>query len=112
MDQDHNPLLLEDVMAEEPPSLAEGKCLEVATAKAEGGRRGEGAVTATGALPPAPADAEAEVPEAATGVAVARVARNRATPVASMRKRLGISDLPGRAERDAGQRMTGFRVVA
>jgi hypothetical protein len=67
MDQDHNPLLLEDVLAEESPSLAEDKCLEVATAKAEGGRRGEGAATATGALPPAPADAEAEMPEAAAG---------------------------------------------
>jgi hypothetical protein len=29
-----------------------------------------------------------------------------------MRNGLGISDLPGRVERDAGQRMTGFRVLA
>jgi hypothetical protein len=33
MDQDHNPQLLEDVIAEKSPFLAEDKCLEVATAK-------------------------------------------------------------------------------
>jgi hypothetical protein len=35
-----------------------------------------------------------------------------AVAVASTRNGLGISDLPGRAERDAGQRMTDFSVDA
>jgi hypothetical protein len=50
--------------------------------------------------------------EAEAGVAAPRVARSRATPRASTRNGLGISDLPGRAERDAGQRMTGLADLA
>jgi hypothetical protein len=38
-------------------------------------------------------------------------ARSRATPRVSARKRLGISDLPGRVERDDGQRMTDLAVT-
>jgi hypothetical protein len=67
---------------------------------------GGAAVAATGAaVPDATSEAEAEV-------AVARVARSRAAPAASTRNGLGISDLPGRVERDAGQRMTAFSVAA
>jgi len=40
MDQDHNPQLLEDVIAEKSSSLAEDKCLEVATAKQDEGDAG------------------------------------------------------------------------
>jgi hypothetical protein len=75
----------------------------------ESGRAGGGATATAGASPPAPAAAQVE---AEAEVAVARVARTRATPAASMRHGLGISDLPGRAERDAGQRMTDFSVDA
>src|SRR5215203_705933 len=46
MDQDHNPLLLEDVIAEKSSSLAEDKCLEVATAKKDEGDAGGSRVDA------------------------------------------------------------------
>jgi hypothetical protein len=59
----------------------------------------------------------ASVPEAAAGVAVTRIARSRATPRLSARNGLGISELriselPGRLERDASQRMTDLAVAA
>jgi len=47
MDQDHNPLLLEDVIAEKSSSLAEDKCLEVATAKKDEGDAGGSRVDPT-----------------------------------------------------------------
>jgi hypothetical protein len=54
----------------------------------ESGRGGAGAVaSATRAVPAEAATAEAEA-------VVPRVARTRATPVASTRNRLGIADLP------------------
>jgi hypothetical protein len=45
-------------------------------------------------------------------VAVPTVARTRAISRARTRDGLGISDLPGREERDVDQRMTEFSVAA
>jgi hypothetical protein len=79
--------------------------MESPMAAIESGRGGAGtAATAAGGLP--------EVGVAEAEVAVPRVASTRATPTASTRNGLGISDLPGRAERDAGQRMTDLAVAA
>src|SRR5918996_599922 len=74
--------------------------MESPMAAIESGSGGAATIAAVGAASEAAA-AEAEV-------AAPMLARTRAIPRARRRNGLGISDLPGREERDAGQRMTEF----
>src|SRR5215204_5047817 len=77
--------------------------IESPIAAIESGRDGVCAPATAAEVEPEPA-AEAAVPGTTA-------ARSRADPRVSARKRLGISGLPGRVERDDGQRRTGLAVT-
>jgi hypothetical protein len=139
MDQDHNPLLLEDVIAENPrpsPKTSVLKSRPPRKMKLDRGRgrpahgrsKVVGAVVVEAAVGPGGADvAEASLSSSwrsageskklrigrqMPAACQTKVARARATPTASMRNGVSVPDLPGRVERDAGQRTTGFRLIA